>query len=795
MGDLAEILTGDLLPEEIQATIAVRRELIRSRVDSIAMVVRGKREAAIRGRRASGIEAEWQRCEDQYEGVDDANRSDVRELKPANPDGALTYAGAQAPVRSTALLNITRPYTDAAASRMCDLLLPIDDRNWSLNKTPIPELSKALQDHRPIPDLPPTTDPLPTTEAQPNPQHVVGPDGQPVPRPMTPADLAAAQERKADEQAAAATRRIDDWLTQCDYHAEVRRVIHDMARLGTGCLKGPVPVRRKSKKVSRQDGVHSIEMVTSIDPESRWVSVWNCYPDPSCGTNIHHGSYFFERDDINGRRLRNLADVPGYNRKRIAEILKNGPERKYAEEEGTSQPRADGTDYDTEQDEYEIWYFYGDLDERDFETLGLDDEDVEGLFQERFLGDPCGKTIPVLVTLVNDVPIKVAKNPLDSGAFPYVMVTWQERPLSPWGYGVPWQIRVPQQIATAATRNLMDNAGLAGGPILVIDQSMVTPLDGDWTLTPRKIFTTLEGAIGKDVRTAFMSVNINMLQAELLNIVNWALKVAEDVTGLPMILQGQIGKAPDTVGGMQMLQNNASSLVRRLAKVFDDKITTVHIGFYYEWLLLYGPEDSEKGDFIIDARGSSALVERDIQNQTIAQMLSLSVNPIFGLSPARCMEEFLKSQRLDVTRFQPTEAEKQAMAQQQPAPPPQVQAAQINAQASLQREQMRQQTTQVKIKTDTDRDTAFVQTQIRKGELDHQADMQELAVKRELAMLEYANKRNISLDQIKAELATNAAKINLQRELAATPPAGAPQVATPPIEPPGRAPAGYAYQA
>src|SRR5512145_3200753 len=121
MGDLGEILASELLPEEIQATIEVRRELIRSRVAAIARVVRDKRESAIRGRRASGIEAEWQRCEDQYEGIDDANRQDVRELKPANPDGALTYAGAQTPARSTALLNITRPYTDAAASRMSEL--------------------------------------------------------------------------------------------------------------------------------------------------------------------------------------------------------------------------------------------------------------------------------------------------------------------------------------------------------------------------------------------------------------------------------------------------------------------------------------------------------------------------------------------------------------------------------------------------------------------------------------------------------------------------------------------------
>jgi hypothetical protein len=70
----------------------------------------------------------------------------------------------------------------------------------------------------------------------------------------------------------------------------------------------------------------------------------------------------------------------------------------------------------------------------------------------------------------------------------------------------------------------------------------------------------------------------------------------EDSTGLPMLLQGQLGKAPDTVGGMTMLNNNASAVLRRLARTFDDCVTEPHIRRYYAWLLQYG-EDDEKGDF------------------------------------------------------------------------------------------------------------------------------------------------------------------------------------------------------
>ncbi len=789
--DLIELLEERLLPEEIQQELNQRMELRAARVERIVGAVLDKRKEAVEFRKNSGIEDEWQSAEDQYSGIDDANRNDTRWIKPANPEGVLTTSPLAMPARSTAFLNITRPYTDAAASRISDMLLPTDDRNWALKPTPIPELTKRLKDMTPVPGM--MTDkpmPLPPGQEPAPPPMGAEPAAPEGPRPMVMADAAQALLDKANEQAKAAEKRIDDWLTQCCYQGEIRRVILDCAKLGTGALKGPVPTRRKAKKVTIDSASHEVmvDFVSSIDPMSKAISVWDLYPDPSGRGDIHAGSYILEKDALSGRRVRELKDEPGYIPERIDQVLLEGPGKKYLADDYKSSTNSKPAEDET----YEIWYFYGELDKSDYEVLRSPAGDLKSLLQGEEAH--CSDSTPVLVTLINDVAVKVTRNPLDSGEFPYDLVPWQERADSPWGSGVPYQIRIPQQIANAGVRNMMDNAGLAGGPILAIDQGMLTPADGSWDICPRKVFLTTEDAIGKDVRTAIMSISIPMMQVELLGIIQFALKMAEDVTGLPMLLQGQLGKAPDTVGGMQMLQNNASSVVRRLAKVFDDDITEPHIGRYYEWLLLYGPEASEKGDFFIDARGSSALVERDIQNQTIANMLALSANPVFGLSPARCMEEFLKSQRLDPSRFKPTDAEKQAAAQQPQQPPPQVLAAQIREEGALQRAQMQAQVGVAKIKADTDRDTTYVQAETQRTQAEHDARMQELALKLQLAQLDYANKNEVTLAQIKADLAQTSAKLNLQRELAQTPPAGAPQVTKPPTEPAGRAPKGLAFQ-
>jgi hypothetical protein len=78
------------------------------------------------------------------------------------------------------------------------------------------------------------------------------------------------------------------------------------------------------------------------------------------------------------------------------------------------------------------------------------------------------------------------------------------------------------------------------------------------------------------------------------------------------------------------------------------------------------------------------------------------------------------------------------------------------------------------------------------------ARIQELQIKKELAMLEYAAKRNITLDQIKADLAKEGMRLKVQKELAfaAREPSHmpTPQVAITSMEPVGRADTGHAFE-
>ena len=793
--------TSDQITEPSDAEIA-RREALAVRVEALGNSLKKKRAEAIAGRKNSGIEDEWRITEDAYQGIDDANRGSTAVGKPSSPNGGITSGQSpQVGTRSTIVLNITRPYVDAAAARVSDMLLPTDDTPWGIKPTPVPSMAlpAPAAPVAPVMPAPPEGMPaMPTTGAAPGIPPVAPVGAPPVAMdPLAQAMKAAADEQEAAKTAAeAATKEIEDWLVQCQWHAEVRKMIEDTARLGTGVLKGPVPAVKRRKAIAMQDGMAVVSIEKAIVPESRAVDPWNFYPDPACGESIHDGSYTWERDTITRKGLRDLKEVGGYLADQIDKVLEEGPQSAESEGAGYAKPMASTSDSDV----FDIWYFYGTAEREDLEAA-----EVKGLPED---GDVSAN---VIITMVNCRVIKAAINPLDSGEFPYDVMVWQRRPGVPYGTGVAMQINVPQRMLTGGVRNLMDNAGLSAGPQLVLRKGALTPGNGRWEITPRKLWFVNEEADVPGVQAAFAAINIPTMQTELQNIIQFALKMAEDVTGLPAMMQGQNTQAPDTVGGMQMLQNNAGTVLRRIARLFDDRVTEPHIRRYYEWLMVHGENDAAKGDFQIDARGSTALVERDMQNQQIMQMGSLVANPAFGLDPEKWLSEMLKSQRLDPKRFQMDEEKKAAMAQQPPPVAPQIEAAKIRAEADLQKvqivaqkdvqiAQMDAQAAMQKVQLDTDRDAIYVQSQANRDQIAADAKFrelelkrEELLIKRELAMLEYANTNRVTLDKIKADLAKKAMEINATKELAGMK-AGADMLPKPPIEPPGIAPAGESYQ-
>ena len=734
-----------------------------ARLASLAETILKTRNEAVEGRAASGIERQWRADQRAFEGMDGTvGAADMLDFATGN---AWLEPRDKKQKQSRVLVNIIRGKCETAEGRFSELQFPTDDKNWGLLVPPVPEASVTLMGSQ-------VTD-----------------------------DEKAADLKK---RCSAMEKEIEDQLEECNFNAECRKVVRSAVRLGAGVLKGPNVVKTlKRAWIEQSDAAGSVYVMQTMEqfaPKSVCCNIWNIYPDPHCGSDPKRGAYLWERDDhVLPRDVRALMGVKGYNRRQLKAVLEEEPLRTVVQiDKGGSHGAA--STRTTKGSPYERWEYHGDVDRETLESIGCTCPDDDG------------GAYSACIVFINDRPVKVTLNAIDTGELPYDFFQWVEIEDSPWGIGEVRKIIWQQRIITAAWRAMMDNAGASAGTILVLGKD-VEPEDDDWGLNGNKIFVNY--ADDQDVSKAFAQYQIANNQVPLQNIIELALRFTDLESGTPALAQGEKGSAPETLGGMQLLMSGADTGRRRLVKQWDDQITRPHIQRYNDWNMQYNPKQEIKGAYTVDARGTSTLLVKEQSVESLMQVLQLRNDPEVNLQVdwSKVIKQLFQARHLDVLKDDKAIEEARAQAAQQPPPQaPQVQVAEIRAKTEMERAQLQGQVTLKKTQieaeadihrtdVDTDRDTALVNAAAEKNANDAALRMKELEMRREIEILKYSTQQKISLEDAKVQLARDAMKLNTQKQLAAA--AGAmdiekhynpPQVATPAMEPTGKAPDGQAFQ-
>lgn len=697
------------------------------------------RDDWVRARAATGWDKRVQIDLDQYH-MKDAASKQAASMMDAVQQGYPVSVREAKPTRSTLFIGVTRQRTNAAEARLADILLPTDDRNWGIKPTPDPECAIALQDETTLVD-PATGQPVMVDETG---AVTLDPERG---RPVRKKDIAIATQRVAKMAADGMLQEIDDQLVECDYLGENRKVLHDAAVMGTGVLKGPI-VTKKVRKAWRErvdpatgKKVHELQVVEDLKPASFRVDPRMVWEDPACGDDVKNGQGVFELEQKTERRVRELAKQPGYMREQLLKVLAEGPKQGPSEIELT---REDAQHYDKDR-LFNHWTYWGELKREDLEVAG-----VELPEDELEVTSGC-------VEMINDTVVRAFLNPLDTGDIPYDFYPWEKVQGSCRGYGVPYLMRAEQSATNAAWRQMMDNSGITAGPQIIVNKRIVKPADNQWSLRPFKFWDLSDDSV--DPAKAFFAVEFNSHQRELAGILELAQKLGDQGSGIPMLVAGEKGSSPETVGGMQLLMNSANVVLRRLVKQYDDYITKPHIRRYYDYNMAYSEKDSIKGDFVIDARGSSALVVRDVQNQAYLQLLAAGANPVYSpyIDIKKLFEKGLQAQHIDPRDILLPDEKIEENLQKPPPPDPRIEATKINAEARLMqaRAVAEGRATEVEV--------------LRENEAENRRmRLLELQLKRDLAVMEYATLQKISLDEVKAKLAQSAIADRTKKELAAS---------------------------
>jgi hypothetical protein len=231
------------------------------------------------------------------------------------------------------------------------------------------------------------------------------------------------------------------------------------------------------------------------------------------------------------------------------------------------------------------------------------------------------------------------------------------------------------------------------------------------------------------------------------------------------------------------LQNsNAMQFLRDVAYRYDDSVSVPETNQYYE-LVILDPDvpNEEKGDWTIDAHGSVALVEQAAQDQFLLSLGPLVLNPAYGWSPKKWATAVAKTRHLNPKELEYTEEEQKKLDEAPPPAAPQIEVAKIAAATREKEIAARTQDAQA----DNEREDRALLTNVT-------VELHTLQLKKELALMDYAQRSQKSLTDAQAELANTTIRVQAQERMAKqkTPK----QVAQPAFEPAGRAANGRAFE-
>lgn len=543
-------------------------------------------------KKKTDIENRWFEDLTQFHGKYDADT--LKKLKEAE--------------QSSLFVNLTRPKTNAWEARLSDMLFPTDDRNWGIAPTPVPE----LQEH-----------------AANKPDMSGFEDGQEVP-PEVAKQAQTAQDAtdrldEARKRADAMQEEIDDQLTEARYNIKCRDAIHNGCKLGTGIIKAPVTAARNKRNWAKNGDDFELRSQPDPRPDAEHVDPWSFFPDMDART-VEESEFFFERHLPNAKTLRKWAKQDGFDKDAIRALLTEGPAKAQPDFIAKLRAITDGSQ-DSDDKRFVVWEYHGALTSeqiRDVCSCLGDDDTLEDIDDDPLIEQH------VIIFFSQDKVLKFGLHSLDSGEPVYSVFNLEKDDTSIFGFGVPYLARDQQKALNGAWRMMMDNGGLSTGPQVVVDKGVLEPVDGVWTLSARKVWLKKDQNV--PTNQAFGIFHIESRQQELVEIIKLCRQFIDEETNFPLVAQGeQATHVTDTAQGMAMLMNSANVVFRRAVKNWDDDMTTPNIRRFYDWNMQFSKKGAIKGDFEVDARGSSVLLVREVQAQNLMAMATqFTAHPVLG---------------------------------------------------------------------------------------------------------------------------------------------------------------------
>ena len=406
---------------------------------------------------------------------------------------------------------------------------------------------------------------------------------------------------------------IHDQIDESHGSSEIRNALLESALLGTGIIKGPFNFNKTLNKWDKsEDGERMYNPLEVKVPRIEFVSCWDFYPDPTA-TNIEECEYVIHRHKMNKSQLRQLKNMPYFDRDAIRDCIQNGPN--YIEKDYEASLKDDARTDDTYQSHFEVLEYWGIMDAEYAREVGIKlPKSVDDLDEVQINAWVCG-----------DHLLRAVVNPFTPYRIPYHAFPYERNPYNFFGIGVAENMDDSQQIMNGHARMAIDNLAMAGSLVFDIDESALVG-GQSMEIYPGKIFRRQAGMPGQ----AIHGVKFPNTAPENMMMFDKFRQLADEQTGIPSYSHGQTGvqSMTRTASGMSMLLGASSLNIKTVVKNLDDFLLKPLGESFFQWNMQFHEGDLDiEGDLEVKATGTNSLMQKEVRSQRLTMFLQTAQSP------------------------------------------------------------------------------------------------------------------------------------------------------------------------
>ncbi len=405
---------------------------------------------------------------------------------------------------------------------------------------------------------------------------------------------------------------IHDQIDESKGSSEIRSSLLESALLGTGIVKGPFNFNKKLNKWDMSDeGERTYNPLEVRVPRIEFVSCWDFYPDPSA-TSIEECEYIVHRHKMNKSQLRQLRNMPYFDKDAIRACLVEGPN--YEEKDFESQLKDDARQ-DDYQTNFEVMEYWGIMDAEYAREVGIKlDDSIDDLDEVQINAWICGNQL-----------LRAVINPFTPYRIPYHAFPYERNPYNFFGIGVAENMDDSQQIMNGHARMAVDNLAMAGSLVFDVDESALVG-GQSMEIYPGKIFRRQAGMPGQ----AIHGLKFPNTAPENMMMFDKFRQLADEQTGIPSYSHGQTGvqSMTRTASGMSMLLGASSLNIKTVVKNLDDFLLRPLGEAFFQWNMQFFEGSLDvKGDLEVKATGTNSLMQKEVRSQRLTMFLQTAQSP------------------------------------------------------------------------------------------------------------------------------------------------------------------------